>query len=396
MSIFSAVPNAPPDPIFGVKIKFDESKIENKQLLSVGVYQTEDAKPLVFSAVKKAEQKILHKNAKNYLPMTGDAKFVEQARKLLWGPVLPEIAARTGSLQSCAGTGGLFMIAEFTKNQLKTPKVLLSDPMWPNYKQIFGMHEQELYPWAKNCVFDLEGCLGAINKAQEGTLIVLQACAHNPTGVDPSPEEWKLILNACNARKLVVAFDFAYMGYGSGDMEVDAATVREYAKTGNFFFVSFSFSKNMGLYGERTGCLHVVCADAKEAKAVVSQLANVGRRSYSVCPQNGSYIAEAVLSDPELTKEWIAELKTVTERINNIRMEFVDLLEKKTGQSFEFLRKQRGMFALTGLTPEEVKVLGDEGGVFIPSDGRVSVPALNKKNVDFVAQAIANIVMKRK
>ena len=394
-SIFAEVPEAPADAIFGVKVKYDASTVPNKQLLSVGVYRTDDGKPYVFNAVKKAEERNLHKYSKDYLPMNGDPVFVEAARNLLWKDFPKDILDRIASLQSCAGTGGLYLISQFAKTHLKVPKVYLSNPHWANYKAIFGQHEQALYPWAKNCVLDLEGCLNAIKNAEEGSLIVLQACAHNPTGVDPTPEEWKQILGACDERKLIVAFDFAYMGYASGDMDQDAAVVREYAKTGHKFFCSFSFSKCMGLYGERVGCLHAVCATPEEAKCVRSQLAVIGRRTWSVCPQNGSYIAAAVLNDPELRKEWVDELKQITGRIIQIREKFVSLLEQKSGQSFDFIRKQKGMFALTGLSVDEVKLLADEG-VFIPNNGRISIPALNTSNVEFVAQAVANVVAKRK
>jgi len=395
-SVFASVPEAPADAIFGVKVKYDASNVPNKQLLSVGVYRTDDGKPYVFNAVKKAEEKILHKNSKDYLPMNGDPVFVKAARELLWGPVYAEIEKRVGSLQTCAGTGALYLIAQFAKEHLKVPKVYLSNPMWPNYKKIFQDIPQVLYPWEKNCVLDLDACIATLDKAEAGSLIVLQACAHNPTGIDPTPEQWKVILDKCDEKKLIVAFDFAYMGYASGDIDVDAEVVRNFAKTGHFFFCSFSFSKCMGLYGERIGCLHAVCATPEEANAVRGQLAAIGRRTWSVCPQNGSYIAAAVLNDPELKKEWLEELKGVTGRVIEIRKNFVDLLEKKSGQSFEFIRKQRGMFALTGLSPAEVEILGKEEGVFIPANGRISIPALNTRNVDFVAQAVANVVAKRK
>jgi len=183
------------------------------------------------------------------------------------------------------------------------------------------------------------------------------------------------------------------MGFASGNMDTDAAVVREYAKSGHQFFVTFSFSKIMGLYAERIGCLHVVAGNAVEAKNVVSQLAVENRRTISNCPQNGALIATTLLSDPALKAQWIEELNSVTKRIIDIRGKFADLLEQKTpGKSWEHIRKQHGMFALTGLTPEQVTKLGDEQGVFLPQNGRVSIPALNNSNVDAIAQAIANIV----
>jgi aspartate/tyrosine/aromatic aminotransferase len=333
---------------------------------------------------------------KDYLPMNGDPAFVKAAREFLWGPILPEIESRVGSIQSCAGTGALYLAAHFARINLKVPKVYLSSPTWPNYKLIFQDLPIEYYPWEKDCVLNLEGTLSKLNEAPEKSLVVLQACAHNPTGVDPTEEEWKKILDKCIERKLIVLFDFAYMGYASGDTEQDAKIVRDFAKSGNFFFVAFSFSKCLGLYGERIGCLHAVCANQEEANAVRSQFALIARRTWSVPPQNGSHIVATVLNDPELKKEWLEELKAVSSRIINIRKKFVELLEKKSGKSFDFIGKQKGMFALTGLSPEEVEILGKEEGVFIPANGRISIPALNNSNVDFVAQAVANVVAKRK
>jgi len=392
--MFAEVPQAPPDPIFGVAQRCKESKLEKKYLLSVGVYQDENGKPYVFPSVSEAEDRIIHKFSKNYLPMTGYAPFIEKAQELLWGPILPEIKDRLGSLQSAAGTGALYLVSKFIKNFLHCPKVLLTNPAWANYKAIFGSngHELGFFPWIKNCVFDLQSCLEGLRKEPEGCFVILQACAHNPSGVDPSPSEWQEIFKVIEEKKFKVCFDFAYMGFASGDMDTDASIVREYAKSGHQFFVTFSFSKIMGLYAERCGCLHVLAGNADEAKRVVSQLAVENRRTISNCPQNGALIAATILGDNELKAKWHEELNQVTKRIIDIRNKFADLLEQKTGKSWEHIRRQHGMFALTGLTPEQVTKLGDEQGVFLPQNGRVSIPALNNSNVDAVAQAIANIV----
>lgn len=397
MSVFGNVPVAPPDGIFGVATKYNASKLPNKHLLSVGVYQTEDGKPYVFPAVSAAEDRIIHKYNKNYLPMTGFAPFVEKARELLWGPVLPQIADRLASVQSAAGTGALFLVSRIAKNRLNFPAVFISDPTWPNYNSLFGEnmgHKIMRYPWInkETLELNLEGTLKAFKDAPEGCLLILQGCAHNPSGVDPTPEQWKEIFKVAAEKKHTICFDFAYMGFASGNMDTDASVIREFATTGTSFFVCFSFSKIMGLYGERVGVLHAVCQTPEEAVAMKSQMAAEVRGSISVCPQNGAYIAYEVLNDPELKAQWLKELDEVTHRIINIRNKFVDLLNAKTpGKTWEHIRKQHGMFALTGLNPEQVAKLGDEQGVFIPGNGRISVPALNNGNVDAVAQAVANI-----
>lgn len=396
MNIFKDIPEAPNDAIFGVKVKHDASPLTRKELLAVGVYRTDDGKPYVFECVKKAEQKNLNKYDKEYLPMTGDPAFVKAARELLFGDLLNSIGDRVASIQSCAGTGALFLVSKFCKTFYDDQTVLLSDPYWPNYKNIFSKygHKIETYKYAKNCAFDLDGCIGDINKAKEGSLIVIQACAHNPSGIDPTNDELRKVLDACVKRKLMILFDFAYIGLTTGNADDDMLVLREFFKSGYPCFVCFSFSKCLGLYGERVGCLHVICEDKKQANCVRGQIANIVRCTYSNPPRNGSSIVTTVLTDPELCSLWKEELKTVTGRIISIRNQFVDLLNKKTGKSFEHIRKQRGMFAYTGLTAEQVDRLCNVEGVFITSDGRISVPYLNSKNVEFVAQAIANVVNK--
>ena len=390
MSLFKDVTSAPPDPIFGVANGFNASKLTKKYLLSVGVYCTEEGKPYVFPAISKAEDNILHKNFKNYLPMTGHPGFVEEARKLLWGPVLPEVGDRIATIQSAAGTGALNLIAEFSHKNLNFPAVVISDPAWDNYKSVFGAQGYNIlrYPYVKDCKFNLNGMIQGLNDAPHGSLVVIQACAHNPSGVDPRDEDWAEIFDAIKRNGHTVAFDFAYMGWASGDMDKDAAIVRNYAKSGANFFVAFSFSKCMGLYGERIGACHAVTSSPKEKHNVETKLAAAIRATISVAPQNGALIAHEVLTNKKLKEQWIKELKAVSQRVINIRGTLVDKLQQYTDKDWEFIRQQRGMFALTGLSPEQVDKLA-LNGVFIPQNGRISVPALNPNNVDFVAQALA-------
>jgi aspartate/tyrosine/aromatic aminotransferase len=393
-TIFQDVQQAPPDPIFGVAQWYNASPLKQKYLLSVGVYRTEDAKPFVFPAVSQAEDKIIHQFHKDYLPMIGYAPFLQRARELLWGDsLLKEMGSRIGTVQSCAGTGALFLVSKFAA-QRRIPQVMICNPSWPSYPLIFGETGNEIsyYRWVKDGVLDLSGALGDFEMAPNGSLIVLQVVGHNPTGVDPTMEQWRHIFEVVNRKEHVICFDFAYMGFGSGDLEKDAESVREYALSGRDFFVAFSFSKCLGLYAERIGALHVVAQTSEQSKAVESQLLRIGRSCWSVCPQNGSLIAAEVLGNPELKQQWMDELKEITHRIISIRGRLCDLLETKTGKSWEFARKQQGMFLLTGLNREQVQELGDVEGVFLPGNGRISVPALNDANVEFIAQAIANVV----
>ena len=386
------IPVAPQDAIFGIKALYDASNVPNKQLLSLGVYLGEDQKFYTYPSVSKAEDRIIHKYDKNYLPMIGFPPLFEPAKQLLLGPHYNDMKHRVASNQSVAGTGGVFMTARFVYERLRDTKVvLLGAPSWPNYHPIFEAVNQPLtlYPWLKNNRFNLNGCIDAINKAPKKSLVIMQVVGHNPTGVDPTLEEWREVLAAVDKKEDYVLWDFAYMGYGSGDMDKDAAIVREYAQRGLPMFVAFSFSKCMGLYGERIGVLHTFAENQRDADATCSQMVAIGRQTYSVCPQNGALIASEILNDPELKKQWVQEVKGCAQRLIDIRKTFCDLVEKKSGHDFTHVRQQQGMFAWSGLTEAQVKHLYKKG-VFIPLSGRIAIPGLNKSNVDFVAECVAD------
>jgi aspartate/tyrosine/aromatic aminotransferase len=370
-SPFMDVEPAPPDAIFGVSLKFNASTLPKKYLLSVGQYRTDDGKPYVFPSVSIAEDRILHKFSKEYLSLEGYAPFVKVARELLFGDVIESHGRNIGSVQTCAGTCALFLVSKFAKMCIKVPKILLSDRSWPNYKSIFGNvgHDLSCFSWVKDGYLDVVNAKKDLEKQPSGCLVVLQACAHNSTGIDPTKDEWNQIFESIETKEHIIVFDFAYMGLGSGDPEEDCSLIREYAKRGKKFFVCFSFSKCMGLYAERIGCLHAVCGSEKEAKSVVSQFCSIARATYSTASQNGAFIVTEVLSDKQLREQWLSELKVVSDRLITIREKFAQLLEDKTGISWNFLRRQRGMFCLSGLTSEEVEILGEKEGVFIPSSG---------------------------
>lgn len=386
------IPVAPQDGIFGIKALFDASNVPNKQLLSLGVYLDENQKFYTYPAVAKAEDLIIHKHDKNYLPMPGYPPLLEPAKELLLGPLYNEMKDRVASCQSVAGTGGVFMTARFVYERLRDTKVvLLGGPSWPNYHPIFAAQDQPLtmYPWLKNNRFNVSGCIDAINKAPPKSLVIMQVCGHNPTGVDPTMEEWREVLAAVDKKDDYVLWDFAYMGYASGDMDKDAAIIREYGRKGRPMFVAYSFSKCMGLYGERIGVLHTFAENKRDAEATCSQMVAIGRQTYSVCPQNGALIAAEILNTPSLKKQWIGEVKQCAQRLIDIRKTFCDLVEKKSGHDFTHVRQQRGMFAWSGLTEAQVKHLYKKG-VFIPLSGRIAIPGLNNSNVEFVADIVAD------
>jgi aspartate/tyrosine/aromatic aminotransferase len=397
MSVFARIEAAPPDPIFGVTAVYKASPLPEKALLTVGVYRDEDNAPFTFPSVNKAEHRIVGRFGHEYLPMQGYGPFLSRARSLLWSEaLLSEIGGRIGTVQSCAGTGALYLTSCFTKQFLHCPKVLISDPYWPSYRQIFldNSHELAFYPVIKNWSFDCDGACQVLENEPDGCLVVFQVCGHNPSGIDPTMDQWHRLFASCSAKKHIICFDFAYMGFASGDMDSDAAPVREYARMGREFFVAFSFSKCMGLYGERIGALHIVCKDEGSAHAVETQMIRIGRGCWSVCPQNGAYLAAEVMGDDELASEWQADVAKAAQRIIDIRNRLCDLLEDKTGKKWPQIRGARGMFAYTGLDQVQVKRLADEFGVFLVGSGRITIPCLNSKNVEFVANGIAAVSRK--
>jgi aspartate/tyrosine/aromatic aminotransferase len=384
-----SVPVPPRDKIFDVARRCNESTAPTKALLSTGVYRTAEGKAYTFPSIAKAEDQLLHKHNKDYLPMAGYAPFIKSARELFWGDLLSQYGPKIASVQSVGGTGGLRLLSVFLKNICKLNNLLISDPAWPNYTNTFKEWEIKTFPYLKDLAFNLESTLTALNSVGSGTVVVFQTVGHNPSGCDPQPGDWDSIFDIAVARNLFVVFDVAYTGIVNG-IDADAEPVRRFLTRGKNFAVAFSFSKNMGLYGERIGVLHFVTQSEKEAVTVSGHLQWIGRGIYSVPPQNGALIATEVLEDPALKAQWQKELAEVSARIVTARAEFVAKLQQYSKRDWSFIARQRGWFAFAGLSPEQVGILEQEG-VFIPANGRISIPALNPSNIDFVAQRVAKV-----
>lgn len=383
---------SPPDPIFGVGALFNASKVANKQSLALGVYRGNDGKPFIFDAVAKAEDRLIHKVAKEYLPMSGHPGFNEEARKLLWNPLWSQMKDRSSVVQAVAGTGGIYVALRFIKEYFNCP-VLIGYPTWVNYESIcenVGLYIRK-YNYMDGLKFNHAGVIQELEQLPEHSCFIMQPVGHNPTGTDPTMEQAEEIYKVCVKKNHIILFDFAYPGYASGNLEKDMDVVRAYAKYGKPFFVSMSYSKIMGMYGERIGALHIIVDDPKTLEAVTSQAVRFTRGCVSVPPQNGALIAHTIMSSPDLRENWLNELSQCAKRVLNMRNMFVDQLNQKTGRDWEFLRKQRGMFALTGLSPEQSTRLGDLG-IFIPGSGRVSIPALTTNNIDFVTDQFAKLI----
>jgi aromatic-amino-acid transaminase len=397
-SILGAVEMAPRDPILGVTEAFNADTNPRKVNLGVGVYCDDEGKVPLLACVHRAEQEITARSAPHvYLPIDGIAAYDRAVQKLLFGADSDFVqAGRTVTVQALGGTGALKIGADFLRRFAPGAQVWISDPSWENHRALFegaGL-TVNTYPYydAKTRELDFAGMIGALDAARAGSIVVLHACCHNPTGVDPSGEQWSRILEVVRARGLTPFLDLAYQGFGEG-LDTDGAAVRHFAATPGPLLVASSFSKSFSLYGERVGALSIVASDRDEAARVLSQVKRVVRSNYSSPPTFGSQVVTAVLESAELHALWERELGAMRERIRANRRALVDrLAERAPRADFHFVREQRGMFSYSGLTREQVGRLRSEFSVYAIETGRICVAALNSRNIDYVAEAIAHVV----
>jgi len=397
--MFSHVQVAPPDPILGVSLAYKADPSPNKVDLGVGAYRTDDGLPLVLSSVKKAEKAILDANYnKEYLPIDGLAEFDRLATELLFGADLKGQEKRVVTVQSLSGTGalrlGAALIARIFANK---PTVYVSKPTWSNHFNIFRNERLEVKEYRyfdpRTNGLDFEGMIADLKAAPDQSVIVLHLCAHNPTGVDPNTEQWEIIANVIQEKKHIPFVDGAYQGYASGDLDHDAFAARLFFRRGFEFFSAQSFSKNFGLYGERIGSFFAVTNSPQAAEAVLSQVKLDARALYSNPPVHGARIVAKVLSDPELYKEWTSELKQMSGRIIQMRQQLFDaLVARKTPGDWSHIVKQIGMFAYTGLTPEQVDILINKYHIYLLKSGRISMAGVSTKTVNYIAEAIHDAV----
>jgi len=397
-SLFESVELAPRDPILGLNEQYNADTRAGKVNLGVGVYYDDEGRIPLLESVSKAEiARIQAHAARGYLPMEGIAGYNKGAQKLLLGADSPLVAAgRVLTAQSLGGTGALKIGADFLKQLLPSAKVVISNPSWENHRALFERagFPVETYPYydAATHGFDFNGMLSALKGLPEQTIVVLHACCHNPTGVDPSFEQWQQIVEVIKEKNLVPFLDIAYQGFGDG-LEEDAAVVRLFAQHDITMLISSSFSKSFSLYGERVGALTLVSSSKDETSRVLSQIKRVIRTNYSNPPTHGGTIVSTVLNTPELYDLWVKELAGMRERIRSMRVQLVEKLKAQgVAQNFDFVLAQRGMFSYSGLTAVQVDRLRDEHGVYAVSSGRICVAALNSRNIDYVAQSIAKVL----
>ena len=398
MSLFSAVEMAPRDPILGLNEAFNADTRTSKVNLGVGVYCNEEGRiPLLRAVVEAETQRVAQHASRGYLPIDGIAAYDQAVQKLLFGAESPLLAAgRVITTQAVGGTGALKIGADFLKQLQPDAVVAISDPSWENHRALFetaGFPVQN-YRYYDAATHDVNraGMLEDLNALPAGSIVVLHACCHNPTGVDLTPADWQNVLDVVKAKGLIPFLDMAYQGFGDG-IDEDAAAVRLFAESGLSFFVSSSFSKSFSLYGERVGALSIITESREESARVLSQVKRVIRTNYSNPPTHGASIVAAVLNSPELRAMWEDELAEMRLRIRGMRLQMVELLAKKApGHDFSFVARQRGMFSYSGLTVEQVARLRSEFGIYALDTGRICVASLNQRNIEVVTDAIVQVI----
>ena len=392
MKFFDTVEMAPPDPILGLNTAFKADPRSNKVNLSIGAYKTDDLQPLVLAAVRKAEDQILTEGMdKEYLSQDGDPEYVKRSIRLVFDTEQDNIFGA----QAPGGTAGVRLAGEFLA-QIGSQIIYIPDPTWANHNQVFARAGLKVasYPYydAERREFTKSRMVEAIRSIPNGNPILLHACCHNPTGLDPTLSDWKELSTAIKAQGLLPVFDFAYQGFGRG-IDEDAMAVRHFLVEGHQMLVANSYSKNFGLYGERIGGFYVVTPDAETAERVKSQVMRIIRANYSNPPLHGSRIIATVLASDELKQEWESELTVMRDRISGMRKALAEGLNAGgSSVDFSFMYKQNGMFSYSGLSKDAVDRLRDEYAIYMPTNGRLNVAGLSPKNLDYVVEAILAVL----
>jgi len=396
--MFEKVQIAPPDPILGLTETFKADPNPDKINLSVGVYKDATGQTPVFETVKEAERRILEQeDSKGYLPMTGEPVYCARVQELLFGEDHEIIASKRAATAQCpGGTGALRVAGDYLHLLHPGSKIWLSDPTWANHNTIFTAAGLECKKYAYRDPatngLDFDAMYESIKKIPQGDTILLHGCCHNPTGIDPTPEQWGAIGDLLAEQGVLPLVDFAYQGLANG-IDEDRAGLLELTKKVKQMLVCSSFSKNFGLYRERTGALTVIADDANQANTVMSQVKLRIRYNYSNPPSHGGQIAAVILSDQKLKTQWIEEVAAMRSRINEMRHQFVKTLKDKgVTQDFSSIIDQRGMFSFSGLTKDQVDRLREEYSIYIVGSGRINVAGMTPDNMDRLCEAIKSVL----
>jgi len=396
--MFKNLEMAPPDPILGLTDAFNEDPNPLKINLGVGVYKDASGKTPVMNTVKKAEERILRQETtKNYLPIGGSAEFGGAVQTLLF-PAGDEIVRQKRALtaQTPGGTAALRVAADFLKTAGKKNRVWVSEPTWPNHSQVFYAAGLEVSPYpyydAANKSLDGDSMIQALGRIPEGDVLLLHGCCHNPTGVDPDPDQWKEISSVAASRRLILLVDLAYQGLGQG-LEEDAAGTRVLCGSARDILIASSFSKNFGLYRERVGALTLVSDSPETTARAFSHVKATIRANYSNPPSHGGAIVATILNDPELRAEWEEEVRQIRERIRDMRLLFANTLKAKgVRQDFSFISRQNGMFSFSGLNKQQVETLRKKHALYIVGSGRINVAGMTAENMDALCAAVADVL----
>ncbi|QBH95809.1 aspartate/tyrosine/aromatic aminotransferase [Limnobaculum zhutongyuii] len=396
--MFEHIKAAPADPILGLGELYNAETRPSKINLGIGVYKDETGQTPVLECVKKAEQYLLeNEKTKNYLGIAGIPAFATCTQELLFGAgssIISEKRARTA--QAPGGTGALRIAADFIASNTDVKRVWISNPTWPNHKNIFqaaGLETPEYtYYNAEEHALDFDGMLTSLAQAQAGDVVLFHGCCHNPTGIDPTAEQWQKLAELSAERGWLPLFDFAYQGFANG-LEEDAQGLRLFAATHSELIVASSFSKNFGLYNERVGAFTLVAADSETAERSFSQVKSVIRANYSNPPAHGASIVATILSNPTLRATWEQELTDMRQRIHRMRQLFVNTLQEKGAQQdFSFIIQQNGMFSFSGLTQEQVLRLRSDYAIYAVNSGRINVAGMTLDNMAPLCEAIVAVL----
>ncbi len=396
--MFETLEIAPADPILGLTAAFNENTNPNRINLGVGVYKDGDGNTPVLNSVQRAEARILDRQTtKDYLLISGGPEYAAAVQALLFGPDHEIVTGqRAATVQAPGGTGGLRVAGDFVHKLFPRARIWLSDPTWANHPNIYKHAGVaiETYAYFEKETNDLDfaAMRDALASVPEGDVVLLHGCCHNPTGIDPTPEQWEEIADVAAARGWIPLVDFAYHGLGDG-LEQDRRGLMAFCRSGAELMVSSSFSKNFGLYNERVGALTVVASSPEAASALMSQVMICIRANYSNPPAHGAAIVTEVLNDSGLCLQWEGEVKEMRNRINRMRALFVDTLERKgVRRDFSFIARQRGMFSFSGLNSEQVETLRDEYSIYMVGSGRINVAGITEANVDYLCDSIAAVL----
>ena len=398
-SLFAAVEMAPNDPILGVTEAYNADPNPTKVNLGVGVYTDDEGTVPVLDCVRRAEQAMAAQAmARNYLPIDGLKPYDRAVQDVLFG--LDSAALKEGrivTVQALGGTGGLKLGADLLRRVNPAAEVWISDPSWENHRAIFEYagYRVNTYPYYDPATHGLcfDAMMQALDALPNGSIVLMHACCHNPTGVDLKEPQWERVIETVNRRGLVPFLDIAYQGFADS-LDADASAVRRFAESCPAVFVSSSFSKSLSLYGERIGALSIVTQDATEVNRVLSQVKRVIRTNYSSPPTHGGQAAAAVLTTPELRTLWEQELGQMRDRIKIMRRQLVDKIRAiRADFDFSFVVEQRGMFSYSGLTLEQVRRLRADYSIYTIDSGRICVAALSSRNIDYVAKAVASVLV---